>query len=254
MISVKLNIFSNILYMNNDLRILFPDKVMPDEKLKTLWLCHGGSGDENDWLYHSKIAEIPDRYHMAIICVNAEDSCFVDMAYGREFTKYIGDELPNTLCTMFPHLSDRRCDNFISGLSNGGYGCLIIGLTYPQRYTAIGAFSAGDKADAKYVKAQQDEITPRIRMFGSEEIKGTKYSIRQLAKDLSYKDCDKPRIYHACGSLDPWLDLNLLVKETFEELDDPEYNYTYDQIDGLGHEWNFWDIEIIRFLEWACAK
>ena len=171
MISVKLNIFSNILYMNSDLRILFPDKVMPDEKLKTLWLCHGGSGDENDWLYHSKIAEIPDRYHMAIICVNAEDSCFVDMAYGREFTKYIGDELPNTLCTMFPHLSDRRCDNFISGLSNGGYGCLIIGLTYPQRYTAIGAFSAGDKADAKYVKAQQDEITPRIRMFGSEEIK-----------------------------------------------------------------------------------
>ena len=155
---------------------------------------------------------------------------------------------------MFPHLSDRRCDNFISGLSNGGYGCLIIGLTYPQRYTAIGAFSAGDKADAKYVKAQQDEITPRIRMFGSEEIKGTKYSIRQLAKDLSYKDCDKPRIYHACGSLDPWLDLNLLVKETFEELNDPEYNYTYDQIDGLGHEWNFWDIEIIRFLEWACAK
>ena len=36
MISVKLNIFSNILYMNSDLRILFPDKIMPDEKLKTL--------------------------------------------------------------------------------------------------------------------------------------------------------------------------------------------------------------------------
>ncbi len=41
MISVKLNVFSNVLYMNSDLRILFPDKMMPDEKLKTLWLCHG---------------------------------------------------------------------------------------------------------------------------------------------------------------------------------------------------------------------
>jgi S-formylglutathione hydrolase FrmB len=250
MISVKLNIFSNVLYMNSDLRVLFPDEILPDEKLKTLWLCHGGSGDENDWLYHSKIAEVPDRYHMAVVCVNAEDSCFVDMAHGRDFTKYIGEELPDILHTMFPHLSEKRADNFISGLSNGGYGCFIIGLTYPQRYAAIGAFSAGDKADAKYQKAQGDEMTPRIRMFGSEDIRGTRYSIRQLAKELSAKGKEKPRIYHACGSLDPWLNLNLLVKETFEELDDPDYGYTYDQMDGLGHEWQFWDIEIVKFIEW----
>ena len=68
---------------------------------------------------------------------------------------------------------------------------------------------------------------------------------------MEAKRLKAPRIYHACGSLDPWLDLNLLVKETFEELDDPDYGYTYDQIDGMGHEWGFWDIELIRFIEWA---
>lgn len=249
MISVKLNIFSDILYMNSDLRILFPDNIAKGEKLKTLWLCHGGSGDENDWLYHSTVAEIPDEYHMAVVCVNAEDSCFVDMVYGRSFTRYIGEELPDIMHKMFPHLSDAREDNYISGLSNGGYGCFVIGLTYPEKYAAIGAFSAGDKADAKYQKSEGGEITPRIRMFGREDVKGTKFSVRQLARDVSNRDCSKPRIYHACGSKDPWLNLNLLVKETFEELNDCGYEYTYDQIEGLGHEWKFWDVELRRFLD-----
>ncbi len=249
MISSRINLFSQFLYMNSDIRILFPDEIMPGEKLKTLWLCHGGSGDENDWLYHSTIAEIPDKYHLAVVCVNAEDSCFVDMAYGRDFSRYIGEELPHILQTMFPHLSEDRCDNYISGLSNGGYGSFIIGLTYPEKYAAIGAFSAGDKADASYSKAKENEITPRIRMFGQDNIKGTKYSIRKLAEDLSKKACEKPKIYHACGSLDPWLDLNLLVKETFEKLEDPSFEYLYDQMDGYGHEWRFWDMEIRKFLD-----
>lgn len=249
MISVKLNIFSNVLNMNSDLRILFPDEIGEDEKLKVLWLCHGGSGDENEWIYHSTIAEIPDKYHLAVVLVNAEDSCYVDMAHGRSFTQYIGDELPGILCRMFPHLSDKCEDNFISGLSNGGYGCLIIGLTFPDRYAAIGAFSAGDKADAKYPKAEAGEITPRIRMFGAEDIRDTKYSIRFLAKEVAEKSSYKPAIYHACGGKDPWLDLNLLVRETFEELGDTGFTYEYDQIDDLGHEWAFWDMEIRRFLD-----
>ena len=29
------------------------------------------------------------------------------------------------------------------------------------------------------------------------------------------------------------------------------YNYTYDEIVGLGHEWDFWQEELIRFLDFA---
>lgn len=254
MISFKLNIFSNVLNMNSDLWLMMPDEIKDDEKLKVLWLCHGGSGDENDWLYHSTAADIPDRYHLSVVLVNAEDSCYVDMAYGRNFTEYIGRELPGILQGMFPHLSGLPQDNFISGLSNGGYGSFVIGLTYPEKYAAIGAFSAGDKADAKYQKAEAGKISQRIRMFGAEDIKGTRYSIRQLAEDVSRTYEKKPKIFHACGGLDPWLDLNLLVKDTFEELNDKAYDYTYDQIDGLGHEWQFWDQEIRKFVERYCMQ
>ncbi len=247
--SFKLNIFSNVIHRNSDLRVFFPDDMKSGEKLKVLWLCHGGSGDENDWLYHSTIAEIPDTYHIAVVIVNAEDSCFVDMAKGPDFTQFLGKELPAILTQMFTHLSDKREDNYISGLSNGGYGCFIVGLTFPERYAAIGAFSAGDKADVPCPEEEREKLQSRIRMFGQNNIKNTKYSIRYLAESVSKNSEVKPRIYHACGGKDPWLDLNLLVKETFEGLGDETYDYRYDQIDDLGHEWKFWDMEVRKFLD-----
>lgn len=250
MISFKLNIFSNVLSMNQDVRVLLPDETGEEEKLRVLWLCHGGSGDENEWMYYSTVPAIPDQRHLAVVIVNANDSCFVDMAYGLPYATYLGQELPGILCRMFPHLSERREDNYISGLSNGGYGCFYIGLTWPERYAAIGAMSAGDKADARFVPAEGAQMTPRIRMFGQEDIRETSYSIRHLARKVSAEAAVKPRIYHACGGEDPWLDLNLLVRETFEELADPAFDYVYDQIEGLGHEWKFWDEELRRFLEY----
>lgn len=248
MISVKLNLFSNALSMNQDCRVLLPEAVNMEEQVPVLWLYHGGSGDENEWMYHSTIAELPDQYHIAMVLVNANDSCFTDMAYGLPYATYIGKELPETLWSMFPRLSTQREQNWISGLSNGGYGALLIGLTFPERFGAIGAFSAGDKADVTYVRAGEGEITPRIRMFGAEEIQDTPYSIRCLARKVSRESTVRPRIYHACGGEDPWLELNLLVKETFEALNDPEFDYLYDQMEGFGHEWSFWDCEIRKFL------
>ena len=250
MISVKLNLFSNVLSMHNDCRVLIPDGLKNGEQIPVLWLCHGGSGDEHEWLYYSSIATIPDERKLAVVIVNANDSCFTDMAYGLRYASYIGNELPDILFQMFPHFSSERNDNYISGLSNGGYGCLLIGLTYPERFGAIGAFSAGDKADAVYAESESDRITPRIRMFGQNDIRNTPYSIRFLARKVSEEGTLKPKIYHACGSEDPWLNLNLLVKETMESLNDPSFAYEYDQIEGLGHEWSFWNEEIRRFLNY----
>lgn len=229
-------------------RMQTEDNVSHRDKLKVLWLCHGGSGDHNEWLYKSRLTEIVNRFNMAAIIVNANDSCFVDMAYGLKYGTYLGEELPVLVHRTFDFLSDRREDNYIAGLSNGGYGCLYLGLKYPKNFYAIGAFSAGDKADAKPKPFLAGQMNPRIRMFGSEEFQDTEYSIKYLAKQLSQKDCAKPKIYHACGGKDPWLDMNLLVKECFESIDCKEYEYQYHQIDDLGHEWKFWEKELNNFL------
>jgi len=248
MTSMKINHFSNALSMMMDCRVLLPDNLNEDSKLKVLWLCHGGSGDENEWLYYSTIAALPDEKGIAIVIVNVNDSCFVDMPYGKNYGTYVGSELPDIIHNMFPCLSQKREDNYISGLSNGGYGCFLVGLKNRERFAAIGAFSAGDKADAAPKPFKEGTMNPRIRMFGQEDISHTEYSIKYLAGKVAKEEGTKPRIYHACGSLDPWLDLNILVKEYMETLACPEYDYTYHQMENVGHEWKFWDKEIRNFL------
>lgn len=252
MTSLKINHFSNILSMNMDCRLLLPDMLSETEApLKVLFLCHGGSGNENEWLYHSTIAQLPDTYHIAVVMVNADDSCFVDMPFGKNYGTYIGNELPQILYRMFPRLSDAREDNYISGLSNGGYGCFIVGLKNPERFAAIGAFSAGDKADATPKPYPPGTLNPRVRMFGQVDIHQTEYSMKYLARKTAKTPGAKPRIYHACGSLDPWLDLNLAVRDCMAEIACAEYDYTYHQAEGLGHEWKFWDLEIRNFLDYC---
>jgi pimeloyl-ACP methyl ester carboxylesterase len=151
---------------------------------------------------------------------------------------------------LFPRLSGRREDTFICGLSNGGYGALLIGLSHPETFAAIGAFSAGDKADAVPKPAIPGEMDPRIRVFGRMDIRDTPMSIRHLAKTLASRPGPKPRVYHACGGCDPWLDMNLMVRDCFLDISLPDYDYRYDQMDEYGHEWPFWNEELIRFLNY----
>ena len=172
------------------------------------------------------------------------------MAHGFRFTTFIGNELPEIMRRLFPRLSRERKDTFICGLSNGGYGALLIGLSHPEVFAAIGAFSAGDKADAVPKPAVPGEMDPRIRVFGQMDIKDTPMSIRHLAGTLAESPGPKPRIYHACGGKDPWLDLNIMVRNCFESISLPDYDYRYDQMDEYGHEWPFWNEELVRFLDY----
>jgi S-formylglutathione hydrolase len=51
---------------------------------------------------------------------------------------YITEELPALICAHFPADAARQS---IMGHSMGGHGALKIGLTYPERYKAVSAFS-----------------------------------------------------------------------------------------------------------------
>lgn len=253
---IRFHHYSKTLSSQMDCNVVFPDEYSKEladansnvKPLKVVWLCHGGSGDENDWLYHAPVCEFATKHNVAFVIVNANDSCFVDMPFGLKYGTYLGEELIDIVRDTFKFLSQKREDNYIVGLSNGGYGCLYLGLTFPQNYCAIGAFSAGDKADAVPKPFKAGTMNPRVRMFGAVDIHDTNYSIKYLAQELAKTDRVRPRVYHACGSKDPWLDMNLLVKECFETINDEQYAYEYDQIEGLGHEWKLWEIELDRFL------
>lgn len=250
---MNINVFSVMLRHGMDVTVVLPDDIDEGEQLKCVWLYHGGSGDNTEWLYHTPLVDTVEKRHFAAVLPNVDESCFVNMNIGNRYESYVAKELPSIIWNMFKCISDKREDNYVSGYSNGGYGCLHTVLKYPKKFSKVGAFSAGDKADSAYVNDGSAKAKGRINLFGDGDIHKTDYCLTYLADKLAAADNEEliPDIYHACGGKDPWLDMNHIVRDYFLEHKNVYKNYIYDEIDELGHEWRFWDIELGKFLDYA---
>lgn len=233
---ININLFSMSLRYSIDCTVVLPEKLKKGEKLKCLWLYHGGSGDHTAWLYHTPIVDIAEEKHFAVVLPNAHESCFVNMNIGDKFGTFMGKELPFTIWSMFSCISDKRKDNYIAGFSNGGYGSLHTALTYPEKFAGVGAFSTGDKADSDF--STEEKSRSRLLLFGEGDLHKNQYGITYLADRLTENNADKPMIYHVCGGKDPWLDKNHILRDYF--ISHKEYDYTYKEFSEYGHEWTFW--------------
>lgn len=257
---INASIFSMYLSHEMDITVVLPDDINENEKLKCVWLYHGGSGDHMDWIFHTRLTDYVNDRRFAAVLPTVHESCFVDMNIGNRYGKYVGRELPRTVWNMFKCISDRRQDNYVSGFSNGGYGCLHTVLMYPDKFSKAGAFSAGDKADADFPNDGGAKSIARIRLYGDGDLHKNEYGITYLA-DRIIDDInsgkrsreDVPQIYHACGDKDPWLNMNHILRDYFTKNSD-YFDYTYDEMKGLGHEWDFWEEELVRFLDFAGLK
>ena len=78
--------------------------------------------------------------NLAVVMPAVHLSFYTDMAYGGKYWQFISEEVPAVVRDMFP-LSSEREDNFVAGLSMGGYGAFKLALTYPERYAAAASLS-----------------------------------------------------------------------------------------------------------------
>lgn len=246
---VELNFYSDTLQMKVDVNVVVPD-CEPGKKTKVLWLYHGGYGDHNDWVHNTNVVRMAEERGIAVVMPGVHNSCFVNMVNGPAYGTYVGVELPTVLRSMFTVFSTERTDNYVCGFSNGGYGCIKIGLTYPETFGYIGAFAAGDQEDNEFHNSGDGWSGNRIAMFGTGEIKGTEYSLKHCARELLRSKRTLPVVYHACGEFDPWHDKNQLVRNFFEELEGNPFHYHYKEYTGLGHTNVFRETALNDFLNY----
>ena len=62
-------------------------------KFKTLWLLHGGSGDDADYLNWTNVARYAVETNCAVICPNAYNSAYSDYPRGAKYYSFVVDEL-----------------------------------------------------------------------------------------------------------------------------------------------------------------
>ena len=251
---IELHFFSESLQMQAEAWVIMPQRQnrgeigkdpLKDggaEKYKCLYLLHGLSDDHTIWLRRTSIERYADRYGICVVMPCAHRSFYTDMKYGLKYYTYVAKELPEKI-REFLNVSDKREDNFVAGLSMGGYGALKIGLRECDRFCACAGLSSAIDMNARLIRPGF------IPIFGENGIVPADDDLFRLAEKRK-NDPDKPRIYLAVGLEDGLYAENQEMRKTLEA---DGYDLTYRESHGV-HSWEFWDEYICYVLEWMFGK
>ena len=147
---IKLNYLSKALLRTVDVTVVLPTDTLDMDTMtynqkkeyKTLYLLHGIFGDQNDWLYGTRIQRFASERGLCVVMPSGENMFYVDQENTHNlYSQFIGEELVEMTRATFP-LSHRKEDTFIAGLSMGGYGAIVNGLKYYNTFGFIAGLTA----------------------------------------------------------------------------------------------------------------
>lgn len=199
-----------------------------DKKFPLLILLHGMANNFKTWANYARVELYAEEHNIAIAMVSGENKFYLNNKADKWYD-FIEYELKDYLYGTFPISSDPK-DNYIAGLSMGGFGALYHGISNPKAYAAIGSFSGAIHIDGKGFENMgvEPEFTPIPEMA----LKNKK---------------DLPPLYVACGTDDFLYQANI---DFVKFLDDNKIKNYHEFVPGFTHEWRFWDLELEKFLDW----
>ncbi len=252
---IQMNLMSSSLRLSTDVSIILPffsthdyaagrvPRMFPEkgEKYQVLWLLNGGAGFEQDYIHRSNIVRYAEEHMIAVVTPAGYNMNYDDHDPGMKMCRYVGEELPNVLRSIFP-LSPRREDNFIGGYSMGSNGAQKVAVRYPEQYAAVlgmsaGSFNVRPKGEARrrletglpMPPHKPDEMEENCRILEAAVLAGKKvpdffliHGENDIARDGSVRSAAFLRK----------LGLNVYLEE----------------VPGVGHEWDLWDPVLKRAL------
>jgi S-formylglutathione hydrolase FrmB len=256
MILTEVNFFSETLGMHTTLAAILPQRTLKDAqsgqppKYRTLYLLHGHSDDHTAWQRWTSIERYVEGMNLAVIMPAVHLSFYTDMAHGGKYWQFISEEVPALARDLFP-LSADRADNYVAGLSMGGYGAFKLALTHPDRFAAAASLSGvvnigavlndrGDPESAEWLEGMRN-------IFGADlsKVAGSPNDLFPLAEKVANGPV-KPKLYQCCGTEDFLYANNLSFRDYAQTL---PLDLTYEEGPGE-HTWAYWDKMIQNVLHW----
>lgn len=202
------------------LGIWLPEGYTPDRTYRTIYVSHGGGGNEVDWMISGRLPVIMQNL---IRAGETEEAILITM----DNTWFNWDEtrtLPNVLECIIPYVESHYSvlpgyeNRAFCGLSMGSMTTNNMMKIYPGEFGYYGGFSGGiqDLDPAHY----QPEVL-RTR-----------------------------KIYETCGCVDIAYNNSrgISTLDYLKVLDTLEVPYTFELLDG-SHDWGVWRESFIRFAE-----
>ncbi len=255
---INIDFKSAVLGMDMSVNVILParkikNKKSISKKYPVLWLLHGLSDDHSTWSRKTSIERYVEERELAVVMPTGHRSFYNDVQDGGPaYQKYISEELPEIMRSFFP-LSGSREDNFIAGLSMGGYGAFRTAMAHPECYAAAASLSGAmdivrrysDKANPGIMQALHQVLGKSLSHTMRKEVDLFLLS-RKLVKG-KYKDMF---FYQGCGTEDYLYDDNIRFCKHAIKI---KLNHTYVEGPG-GHEWRYWDEMIQKVIKWLPVK
>lgn len=244
--------YSEVLSLSTSMTVILPQQTrtqigMNNNKLgdkhPTLYLLHGLTDDDSVWLRRTSIERYVAELGIAVVMPQVHLSFYTDMAQGNRYWTFINEELPAIARSFFP-LSEAREDNYVAGLSMGGYGAMKLALRRPDQYAAAASLS-GALDMANHIQMNNSPVN-YTHIFGDKDIRGTDNDILHLLQQCDQADGPKPLLYQCCGTEDFLYEDNQTFRDACARTD---LNLTYEEELG-GHDWGYWDTKIQDVLKW----
>ena len=246
----EMKYFSDTLKVSVSVNVILPEKAknligmstQKSDTYKTLYLLHGLSDDHTVWVRRTSIERYASQYGIAVVMPAVGRSWYIDTAYGGAYFTFITEELPRVCQGFFKGMSSLREDNFIAGLSMGGYGAVKAALSYPDKFGGCASLSGS----LNFVNIARDYLGNEVKeLFGAEyssntELEGTKHDVFHLAKALERDAYPIPKMYFWCGTEDFLLKANRDFDQLLNELEIP---HAYEESEG-DHSWKWWDLHV----------
>lgn len=249
---IQCNYFSEVLDLHTSMMVILPQQSFKsgdqNKKFPTLFLLHGLSDDGTNWLRKTSIERYVYDLGIAVVIPKVDRSFYTDMLFGNKYWTFLTDELPFIARSFFP-LSNKREDNFVVGLSMGGYGAFKWALHYPERFVAAASLSGvldivKWKNDIDQMGGDQAKRTAHL-VFGNEEIKGSQHDLFSLLEKHNHSEKEKPLLFQYCGTEDSLFEHNINFMKKCEET---SFQLTTN-FDHGNHEWGYWDKKIQEVLK-----
>ena len=250
---VHCDFFSTVLGLSTSMDVILPESGAGAAKRRgaprehpCLFLLHGLSDDHTIWQRRTSIERYAAPLNLAVVMPGVHRSFYADMAHGLRFWTFVSEEVPAVARSLF-RLSARREDNFVAGLSMGGYGAFKLALRCPQRFAAAASLS-GALDVAALAPPPGEPIGDDLRLvFGAPpRLRGSEHDLFALARRARRQSRRLPALYQCCGKDDFLYGHNTRFRDHALKLGLP---LTYEEGPGA-HEWGYWDQQIQRVLKW----
>lgn len=232
-----------------DICLFVPEVKEETTNLPIYILLHGVYGSAWVWAWkggaHTTAQRLIDQgaIQPAIIAMPSDGLWGDGSAYfahhGKNFDQWIVSDVPQAIIENIPEAGPTSplC---IGGLSMGGYGALMLGARFPEKFKAISGHSSITKLDQMPLFVEE----PLVEYEKYCELPDVIQAIK-LNKDRL------PALRFDCGISDDLLIPNRLLHQ---QLTDLQIEHIYQEFEG-GHEWGYWQehvAETFRFFD-ACV-